>query len=288
MAAGAGLGRLQAKLKWEMSVYSMKAPSRKSLRLVVVLLMAVVAFQSVPLPARTLLKAGNATVWKYLDGGIEPEAEWNQPSFDDSQWKSGKAPLGYGEPQLGTQVRSGADATHQAITTWFRCEFDLPEIKPGESLVILFSVDDGAVIYLNGQEIGRENMPKGPLSSSTFALRVLGNNDEGFYSRLRVPSNAVRSGQKNLLAVEVHQGAAKSSDLFFDLAIKTLPADSPSCRSHGRCTTGREPVQQAALRGSRREDSGWVHRRWTPHGTRHPGVRHVGPRNPPGGPVPRR
>ena len=68
--------------------------------------------------------------------------QWNQPDFDDSQWKLGKAPLGYGEPRLGTQIRSGADAAHQAITTSFRCEFDASELKPGEPLVILCCIDD--------------------------------------------------------------------------------------------------------------------------------------------------
>ena len=173
------LDRLQVPPILEIVVWHMKACGHKSLLLAALLLLAVVAYQPASAPARALLKAGNATVWKYLDGGTEPGAKWNQPGFDDSQWKSGKAPLGYGEPQLGTQVRSGPDAAHQAITTWFRCEFDSPEITAGERFVILFSVDDGAVIYLNGQEIGRENMPKGPLSSSTLACECSATTTKG-------------------------------------------------------------------------------------------------------------
>jgi hypothetical protein len=200
----------------------------KSLGLAAGLLLTALVYQPAAISARNLLEAGNGTVWKYLDGGAQPAAEWNQPDFDDSRWKSGKAPLGFGEPHLGTQVRAEGQAGRQAITTWFRCRFDAPQLDPGERLVVLCCVDDGASIYLNGQEIGRENMPKGPLSANTLALKVIGNSEEGFYSRLRVPSKAVRWGQKNVLAVEVHQGGARSSDLYFDLAVKTLPADAPT------------------------------------------------------------
>jgi hypothetical protein len=92
---------------------------------------------------------------------------------------------------------------------------------------MLLCVDDGAVVYLNGAEIGRENMPTGPVKTSTLALRVLGNNDEGLYHRLVVPSNVLLAGRNNVLAVEVHQAALKSSDLFFDLALRALRVEAP-------------------------------------------------------------
>ncbi len=203
----------------------MKFQSHTSLRLAAGLMLTFVVLRPGLLPARTVLQAGNATVWKYLDDGTDPGTKWNQPDFDDSTWKSGKAPLGYGEQRLGAEIRPGAAAGPQAITAWFRCEFDSPALKPGEHLVILLCADDGAVVYLNGQEIGRQNMPEGPLTASTLATRVIANDNEGFYSRLRVPASAVLTSKRNVLAVEVHQGAAKSSDLFFDLALKTVPAD---------------------------------------------------------------
>jgi hypothetical protein len=216
----------------------MTATTRIWLRLVGGLLPAICFFQPALVPARDIVQAGSATVWKYLDNGSAPAADWKQPDFDDSQWKSGKAPLGYGEPKLSTQVRTGAEAGPQAITTWFRCKFDSPNLKPGERLVVVLCVDDGAVVYLNGQEIGRTNMPDGPVDASTVARRVIPNDDEGFYSRLRVPTEALVPGKSNLLAVEVHQGAARSSDLFFDLALKTLPVET----SAAEVTAGAEEV----------------------------------------------
>jgi hypothetical protein len=121
----------------------------------------------------------------------------------------------------------GPDKDNRYITTWFRHTFDRPDLKPGERLVINFCVDDGLVIYLNGREIGRENLPDGPLTPTTLAPRAIGPNDEGFYQRMPVPVDALRPG-RNVLAVEVHQCSPKSHDIFLDLALETMPADFPT------------------------------------------------------------
>lgn len=83
--------------------------------------------------------------------------------------------------------------------------------------MVLLAVDDGAVVYLNGDEIARINMPAGPIDAGTFARRTVGDNDEGFYYRLPVAAQRVRQTETNVLAAEVHQASLTSSDLFFDL-----------------------------------------------------------------------
>src|SRR3569623_194851 len=83
--------------------------------------------------ARTLIPAGGETTWKYLDTGDAPPLAWRQLAFDDSTWKSGKAPLGFGEARLGTEVYAGPDATHRPVTTRFRGTFRTKELKDGES-----------------------------------------------------------------------------------------------------------------------------------------------------------
>ena len=35
------------------------------------------------------------STWKYLDDGSNQGTAWRAPDFDDSNWKSGIAPLGY-------------------------------------------------------------------------------------------------------------------------------------------------------------------------------------------------
>lgn len=176
------------------------------------------------LPARTVIEAGDATAWKYFDGDDEPPGDWRQDHYDDSHWKSGNAPLGFGETRVCTRVNSGPDDQHRPITTYFRRRFNASQLEPGEGLVLLLCVDDGAVVYLNGQEIARMNMPEGRVDGTTLARRTIGNDEEGFYHRWHVPAENIHADQENLLAVEVHQATANSSDLFFDLALKVAPA----------------------------------------------------------------
>jgi hypothetical protein len=166
--------------------------------------------------ARVVIEPGAGTVWKYLDEG-EPAAAWRDAGFDDSKWKAGKAPLGFDEVRLGTALEK------KPSVTYLRREFDAPTLKPGEQLVILLCVDDGAAVSLNGRELGRLNLPKEPLSAATAPLRAIEDRREGLYVRLRLPSNALQPG-KNVLAVELHNAA--DTDLFFDLALKTFPAET--------------------------------------------------------------
>ena len=42
------------------------------------------------------------SVWKYLDNGSDQGTAWQLPSFDDTAWTSGTAPLGYGDPMTTT------------------------------------------------------------------------------------------------------------------------------------------------------------------------------------------
>ncbi len=74
--------------------------------------------------ADAVIEAGGITNWRFLDGGTQPDAAWRQPRFDDSKWKTGRAPLGYGETRLKSLVRFGPDAAHKHVTTWFRGQFE--------------------------------------------------------------------------------------------------------------------------------------------------------------------
>ena len=70
-------------------------------------------------------------------------------------------------------------------------------------------------------------MPADPVESRTPAKGKITGSDEGYYLRRPVPAGALHAGKTNLLAVEVHQDDAKSTDLFLDMAIKVVPAGPP-------------------------------------------------------------
>ena len=63
----------------------------------------------------------------------------------------------------------------------------------------------------------RSNMPEGPINHSDFALGVVGDEDE-YVTMSITPSLLI--DDDNILAVEIHQANATSSDTSFDLELK--------------------------------------------------------------------
>ena len=113
-------------------------------------------------------------------------------------------------------VGYGLDAGNKHITTYFRKSFALTEVAHFHSLSISLLVDDGAVAYLNGQEIARVNMPSGHIGYRTLALQAIANED-GF-AEFQVSPAHLRAGV-NTLAVEIHQAGNRSSDISFDCSL---------------------------------------------------------------------
>jgi Ethylene-responsive protein kinase Le-CTR1/Beta-galactosidase jelly roll domain len=177
--------------------------------------------------AKTLLEAGAATEWKFWSGTNPPPTGWRNIGFDDRQWSSGKAPLGYGQKRVVTRT-DGGNTNEHGITTWFRRELPGVSLQASQGLVLLLCVDDGAAVFVNGKPLGRFNLPRGEIGPSTLARRALKEADEGYYLRLRVPPGAWHAKGTNVVAVEVHQASTNDNDCFFDLALKTLPPPEPT------------------------------------------------------------
>lgn len=161
------------------------------------------------------------SVWRYLDNGSNQGTAWRASAFDDTTWRSGHAQLGYGDGDEATVVGFGPDPNARYITTYFRQSFTVadPAAVPGLRLGLLR--DDGAVVYLNGTEVARSNMPAGTISAATPASTTVGGTDESRYYPFTVDPRLLVSG-RNTLAVEVHQVNASSSDLSFDLQLDVL------------------------------------------------------------------
>jgi len=163
-----------------------------------------------------VLIAQGAT-WKYLADGSDAGTTWKDAGFDDSGWASGPAEFGYGEDDEATVVSYGSDSSAKYITTYFRTSFSLATSYTSLTLNVL--VDDGAVVYLNGTEIGRVNLPEGTITYTTLASSNIGQaSDEGAWTTLTPATTQLVNGT-NVVAVEVHQYGATSSDLSFDLRL---------------------------------------------------------------------
>jgi hypothetical protein len=171
----------------------------------------------VHLVVSALLVSRGAT-WRFLDTGTE-SAGWNTQAFNDATWRSGRARLGYGGDGELTTVGYGPSSTTKYITTWFRHWFNVPAQLSVTSLLFRLQRDDGAVIYLNGAELYRSNMPDTPINSGTPASSTVDNADETTFFETRIDLPPITAGASNLVAVEIHQVLASSSDIGFDLEI---------------------------------------------------------------------
>src|SRR5205823_5713813 len=109
--------------------------------------------------AATILVAQGASTWQYLDAGQAAPPDWNSPAFDASGWRTGAAPLGYGRPGMTTTISYGRAPEGKPITAYFRRKVDVPDLRKVANLVLDLRRDDGAVVYWNGVEILRSNLP---------------------------------------------------------------------------------------------------------------------------------
>jgi len=160
--------------------------------------------------------------WRYHDKGEDLGSRWHAGGYDDSAWSEGESELGYGDAGEGrpeaTVISYGDDTRKKHSCYYFRHVLEL-ERKPDVDLLLLGIVaDDGAIVYLNGEEVVRINMPQGEVNHGSFAPRALGSSVEADWQRRPLAANALRAG-KNTLAVEVHQSSSSSSDMSFDLEI---------------------------------------------------------------------
>ena len=157
--------------------------------------------------------------WSFLDDGSDQGSAWRSPSFDDSGWKTGTAPLGYSSSDLNTEVSYGSNSSSKHITTYFRKHFTVDAPLSGIiSLKLSLRADDGARIYLNGKQIVNHDLPVSELTYNTGALYICESLGETSYSYFDVPTADLLAGD-NVIAVEVHQLNGKSSDLAFDLQL---------------------------------------------------------------------
>jgi len=167
----------------------------------------------------TAVAAGSA--WRYHDEGDDLGEAWRNRNYDDSGWDSGSAELGYGDGDESTVVGSGPDNDHH-ITTYFRAEFSIG--SPDEVPVMLLRMvrDDGAVVYLNGTEVARSNMPGGTINFRTRATAGVSGSAERDWHEFFIDTSVIRSG-RNVVSVEIHQSGPRSSDISFDLALIANP-----------------------------------------------------------------
>jgi hypothetical protein len=149
------------------------------------------------------------------------------------------------------------------VTYYFRTHFTFTNSLSGVSLLFDARIDDGAVFYLNGAEVYRNNMPPAPtpILNANLAIAYNCGGDATCPVLFSLTGSMVTdlvSGD-NVMAVEVHNYNIISPDITFGTALAftepyTLPPQLSIAPGKGAATLswtrGGFTLQQAsALRG---------------------------------------
>lgn len=152
------------------------------------------------------LLAESAPGWKFLSAEAvkNMNQRWIQPDFDDHAWRSGQAPIGYGEEEIAK--RRGTIVGEKGEPFVFRRWFDVPaEVLQQKDVTFRMGVasDDSAIVWLNGKLIDQD-----PAEDHEFS----------YWNReIDLQIKDLKPG-RNLVAVLVKNKKA-SSDLYFDLEV---------------------------------------------------------------------
>ena len=163
------------------------------------------------------------TSWRYDSSGTDRGTAWRAASFNDTTWKSGLGLFGYETtPQVYPYAfKTTIPAPDQAggqNTVYYRTHFTWASELTGFSLLATNYIDDGAVFYLNGVEVGRLRVTANPV---VFASAAGSQPNEGQAEVLSFPASQIVAGD-NVLAVEVHQVNATSSDDVFGMSLAAV------------------------------------------------------------------
>lgn len=166
----------------------------------------------------TLIPFGSA--WKYYSTGAAPAGAWAGPGYNDAAWPSGASELGYGDGDETTCIPSGGGGTlctptgNKYITSYFRKTINIPNASLYGTYQFNVERDDGYVVYVNGTEVARNNMPAGAVTYTTTASSAI----EDAVISFSIANTFFVNGN-NDIAVEMHQANATSSDLSFNLEL---------------------------------------------------------------------
>ena len=157
--------------------------------------------------------------WKYIDDGKDLGTLWKENDFDDSNWLIGNTPAGFGSilnTPIETTLDYGPQPSNKYPTYYFRTSINIEDPKEFSHFNFSLHVDDAAIVYINGNEIIRDGFPENTLV--TYETYAPSSGKEGVFDTFEVSPNAFSSGE-NLIAVELHNQSAGSSDLVFDMSV---------------------------------------------------------------------
>lgn len=174
-----------------------------------------------------------ATTWKYLDNNVDPGTEtdryaWTKADYNDSEWKSEAGKFGVKKGKLEdlgdgfvptvllNQYINGVNGD-DIPAFFFRTTVNISNLDDFSSLSGKLYYDDAAIVYINGVKVASFDEPEGGFESNmSYGGSNASNPKEGVISLTKEQlKDVIKTGQ-NTIAVELHQGRASSSDIYFE------------------------------------------------------------------------
>ena len=155
----------------------------------------------------TLINQGE--MFQYLIPSSEPNSNWKNLDFDDSNWSQGGSGFGYDDGDDETIIPDGT------LSVYLRKRFNISDLQSLNSLILDIDYDDAFVAYINGVEVARENINGSPpaYNSGTIqqheALMYNGGSPERFV--ITNPNSILVEGE-NILSIQGHNISNTSSD----------------------------------------------------------------------------
>ena len=181
----------------------------------------------------TIELIGLDSLWRYNATGQDLPTGWQTTAHAiGGGWLEGAGLIGYEPgavpaPGLGTILPSPLSTVPYVTTYYFETEFTLTESQLANLDVLWLQhvIDDGAVFYINGQELSsRFNMPGGEISSATLATSGIDN--AVLSTAIPISAGGLVVGT-NRFSVEVHQASLASSDVMFGVQLTASTETSP-------------------------------------------------------------
>lgn len=205
---------------------------------------------------------GTDTVWSYLDDGTDPagnsagedynRTSWTAINFDDSTWKTAKGSFGAkcskAEEPAAKELESGYTAKtllngcNKSTDTpvyFFRTTFNVTSLEGMTKLKGTLQYDDAATVYINGVKVA------GFDDSDISANLQYGGSNAGTPKTVSfelLDLSILHTGT-NTIAVELHQGRATSSDVWFHLTDLSLSDEEVDYQSNISLSMGADQSQ---------------------------------------------
>jgi hypothetical protein len=170
--------------------------------------------------ADEIVPVGSEWKWLHPTDGVDPATTvpdfhktFMKADFDDSKWNTAKDSAGthggfaYGEDNF-TGQDIGTPAPENRKSAYFRHKFKTD--KGFKDLVLKLQRDDGIIVYLDGKEVGRDNVGGADDKYDLYAADSVGSKEK---DPIELKLEGEMEPGDHILAISLHTRSGGSSDL---------------------------------------------------------------------------